>query len=140
MNPGARRAVAAASAWLLAGIFLFAGLEKWLQPGAFADAIADYRLLPGAWVNLAAVLIPAWEIAAALALLVPGWRRSGALIILGLCAVFFAAVVSALARGLDIDCGCFGPLARRADWMTLLLDLALGACALYLAKPSRGGT
>jgi hypothetical protein len=48
--------------------------------------------------------------------------------------VLIAAIGWALARGLTINCGCFGaaPASRGAMWTDLGRDLALGAAALWL--------
>lgn len=92
---------------LLAGLFIAAGLPKLFAPQDFALVVFRYHLLPNDLVNAAALLLPWLELCAALALLWPAWRRTGALWLAGLLAMSTAAIVISLARGLDIDCGCF---------------------------------
>ena len=105
-------------------IFIWAGVEKIMQPTAFAQAIAAYKILPNAWVPLMAGVLPWVEVWAALALLWPRFRSAGALIVAGLSLVFAVAVTSAMVRGLDITCGCFGLSSGKVGWKTLLLDVA----------------
>lgn len=98
-------------AWLarlvLAGVFLAAAAPKLLDPAAFAASIANFRVFPDAIVNAIATIIPALELCGALALLTP-WRRGGALLLGTLLVGFTALLALSLARGLDLDCGCFG--------------------------------
>ena len=66
----------------------------------------------------------------------------GALAIALISVVFFSALLSALARGLTLDCGCFGVGApsRQKMWLELALDvvLACGALLIYL-RSTKGG-
>ena len=129
-----------AAAFLLAAVFLLAAAPKLGDPDTFAGALARYRLLPDTWVNLFAVWLPCLEVAAAVALLLPGWRRAGAGWMALLLVAFTAAMLAAMARGLQIACGCF-TLATDADpigpW-NFARNLALLAVALWLARrPSR---
>jgi hypothetical protein len=45
-------------------------------------------------------------------------------------AVFTAAAAAALARGIDISCGCFGGESGRVDAVTIVRDLVLLAAAV----------
>ncbi len=108
----------------LGGLFLYAALLKIGDPAAFAKDIANYRLLPESWATAAAYLIPCLEVVVALGLITGIWLRGAALWASGLMLVFIAALVVNLARGLDIDCGCFG--SGESDPVTALYrDLAL---------------
>lgn len=93
---------------LLSAVFLSAGITKALDPAAFALAIERYRLLPWPICAALALYLPWLEMLAALGV---WWRSSrvGAYLLLaGLSVLFFGALASALLRGLDISCGCFG--------------------------------
>lgn len=114
--------------WLLGGVFIYAGLLKTNDSQAFADNIAAYQLLPELLINPIALSLPVFEILSGL-LLIAGWqRRLGTLAILVLTIVFALFITSALARGLRIDCGCFGsstiPLHLQL-WFALARDLLL---------------
>jgi uncharacterized membrane protein YphA (DoxX/SURF4 family) len=93
---------------LLGGIFLYAGAGKALDVQAFAGQVAAYRLLPEAGSVVVAVTLPYVEIVAGALLLLRTRVRAAALLLLALTIVFAAVLVSAIARGLDLDCGCFG--------------------------------
>lgn len=112
MSPGtAATSTRDALAWLarlvLAGVFLVAAAPKLADPTGFAAAIGNYRAFPDALVNLIATVVPALELVGALALLTP-WRRGGALLLAGLLLGFTVLLAVSLARGIDLDCGCFG--------------------------------
>lgn len=102
------RIIASLALLIVAGVLLYAGVSKIGDPAAFALAIEHYRIVPRAPAVLAALYLPWLEIGCACALFVRS-LRGGALAILTVCAaVFTAAIISALVRGLDISCGCFG--------------------------------
>jgi putative oxidoreductase len=88
---------------------------------AFAESVANYRIVPPALVPAAAAAVVGIEITAALL------------------AVFTAGLSSALARGIDLACGCFGGSAP-ATWWTVLRDLVMLALAVLVAVTARGRT
>lgn len=89
------------------GIFIYASLDKLAHPGAFAAAIDNYRMVPYSLLHPMAHLLPVLEMLMGLALVLGFLRRGAALIAALLTLVFIVAITSALARGLDISCGCF---------------------------------
>ena len=92
----------------LAGVFLAAAAPKIADPLAFATAIANYRVFPDGLLHVIATVVPALELVGALAVLT-GWRlRGGAMLLGGLLLAFTVLLAASLARGLDLDCGCFG--------------------------------
>ena len=96
---------------LLGLLLVVAGLAKIGAPQAFAGQIENFDALPIGWENLFAVTLPWVEVVAGLALGLGVQARSAAWLALGLLLVFDAAIVQAMARGLNIDCGCFGTAA-----------------------------
>lgn len=96
---------------IVAGSFLFAGILKAWHPGQFQIDIERYRLVPGWLAWAAAAWLPYLEILAASALLLRRTAVPGRAIIAGLLVVFVAALISAWARGLNVNCGCFGGAA-----------------------------
>jgi uncharacterized membrane protein YphA (DoxX/SURF4 family) len=116
-------------------VFVVASLDKIAHPLAFAASISHYRLVPHELVNAMAICLPWIEIVCGAALCLGLGVRANALVACALLAVFIAAIVSALARGLDINCGCFStdPGAQRMTRWTLAWDviwLAMGVHAL----------
>jgi uncharacterized membrane protein YphA (DoxX/SURF4 family) len=92
----------------LGGVFVVAGVLKLPDPAAAVRAARAYRLLPEALVQPVAFGLPMVEIVVGLALLAGVFVRTAALASAVLLVVFLVAVGSAWARGLQIDCGCFG--------------------------------
>jgi putative oxidoreductase len=122
----------------LAAVFVYAGAEKMRDMLQFADSIAAFRILPSALINLLALALPPFEIACGILLLWPPTRRLGALAIALLSMMFFAALSSALLRGLTLDCGCLGSGApsRLMMWLELAFNVVfiLGALFVYLGQ------
>ncbi|MBI3928561.1 MAG: DoxX family membrane protein [Armatimonadetes bacterium] len=129
--------IALACRLLLGAAFVYASLDKIVDPGAFADVVLGYQLLHPKLVTLVAVVLPWIELLAGGLLLIGFLSESCALILGGLSVVFGLAVSSALARGLDIQCGCFS-VASGSDpvaWSHLVLDgllLLLSSAVLKL--------
>jgi uncharacterized membrane protein YphA (DoxX/SURF4 family) len=119
---------------LVGGVFVSAGLFKIADPANFALAVGNYRLAPHALNNLIAILLPWIEVLAGLLVLTGIWLRSAALVIASLTAMFIFAIVSALLRGLNIECGCFGTVGgRHIGLFSLVIDTTLFALATLLA-------
>jgi len=124
----------------LAGVYLYAAWPKIIDPAGFARSIFNYQLLPDAAINPLAIFLPWLELFAAVALLVAPPLRRGALWLIGaMTVVFIGAIASAVARGIDIDCGCFSTTGQgmKAGWLHLLLDVALLAACIIHARLDR---
>ena len=100
---------------LLGGLFVWASLPKIWQPGLFARSLANYHLIPLVLLHPAAIILPWVEGVCGLALLVPRTSRAANLIIGTLLLVFTLAIISAIWRGLDFNCGCFSQTAGTAN-------------------------
>jgi putative oxidoreductase len=117
---------------LLAAVFIYAGANKALDPVQFAEAIDRYRVVPWPFAAGMALYLPWLEIVAGVATFW-GRLRLGALgIIGGLAWVFVAAIASALVRGLDITCGCFGNGEGTSLAFSLVRSLVLAGLGTYL--------
>jgi uncharacterized membrane protein YphA (DoxX/SURF4 family) len=92
----------------LAAVFLVSGVLKAIDPDATYVAVRAYDLLPKLGVALVAGLLPWLEIAIGLLLLAGIATRAVAVVSAVLLLGFMAGVAQARARGLSIDCGCFG--------------------------------
>lgn len=88
-------------------LFIYASLDKIANPGLFAKAISNYRLLPLPLLHISAIILPWLEFITGLALLSNRYPRSANLLIGSMTVVFTVAIISAMARGLDFNCGCF---------------------------------
>ena len=92
----------------LAAVFLVSGVLKAIDPDGTYVAVRAYDVLPKAAVAVVAGVLPWLEIALGLLLLAGLATRAVAIAGAGLLLVFVAGVTQAWARGLSIDCGCFG--------------------------------
>jgi uncharacterized membrane protein YphA (DoxX/SURF4 family) len=92
----------------LAAVFLVSGVLKAIDPDGTYVAVRAYDVLPKAAVAVVAGVLPWLEIALGLLLLAGLATRAVAVAGAGLLLVFVAGVTQAWARGLSIDCGCFG--------------------------------
>jgi uncharacterized membrane protein YphA (DoxX/SURF4 family) len=119
----------------LAFVFLFACIHKIIDPGSFALDIATYQILPLSLINPMAIVLPWIELVAGALLLVGFRTRAAALLISGMMALFTMAIAIALAKGLDMSCGCFASQGATEDpisWRTIVRDLAWFLLSLYI--------
>ena len=118
----------------LGGVFVYAAWTKLSQPWElFAMGVDSYQVLPLKWVELVARTLPWLELAVG-ALLIVGWcmRLAGSVTSV-LLIVFFTLMVRAYAKGMEINCGCFGP-GEMVSWRTLLRDGSLLAGSLLVTS------
>lgn len=116
----------------LAALFVWTGLLKLQAPDATQMAVFQYKLVSWETADVLATLIPMLELSAAFGLLIPRLRLGGISLCIGLLLVFCGALASALARNLDISCGCFGTTDAHVPAIRRLFEdvLLLGLCYL----------
>jgi putative oxidoreductase len=129
--------------FVVAIVFIYAGVIKVWDPIGFANDIDNYKVLPWAVGVRLAFYLPWLEIFCGLALITRHLYRGGLSILTALVSVFIVASIVAKARGLDITCGCFGHASKNWNFTThLALDLVLVAALLFLfvrsSSSSRG--
>jgi len=93
---------------VVGGVFLFAGLAKISNPDTMSRAVRAYRILPEALIHPFAYCLPFVEIFAAVLLLLGIGVRLCAVLTGGMLLMFVVGICSVWARGIQIDCGCFG--------------------------------
>lgn len=92
---------------LLGIIFIYSSIGKLFNPADFAKAILRYDFLPVYLVNLLAIFLPWLEFVVGLLLVIGIYKKASALLTGASLVMFLIALISAVARGLDISCGCF---------------------------------
>ena len=118
---------------VVGGVFIVAGALKIQQPATLAADIGNYRLVPHEAINLLAIVLPWIEVVAGSLLALGTWKRASATVIAVMLIVFLVAIGQALARGLDVRCGCFGTVeARKVSVLAVGEDVALLAMAAWL--------
>jgi len=127
---------------LLGGVLLVAGGLKVTKPTESANATAAYKILPTDLAHLFGYALPWIEVAVGMLLILGIMVRYSAIFSGIIMIVFIAAIASVWARGLLIDCGCFGgggeidpslkSQVHRAYFTEIMRDLGLALTALYL--------
>ncbi|HEY3007770.1 MAG TPA: MauE/DoxX family redox-associated membrane protein [Micromonosporaceae bacterium] len=92
----------------LAAVWLVAGAAKVTDLAGSGRAVNAYRLMPYDVARVVGAALPFVELALGVLLLIGLATRLAAGVSAGLLVVFIAGISSAWARGLAIDCGCFG--------------------------------
>lgn len=142
--PTSRLRRAAESPWLalafrlyIGGLFIYASVYKINFPAEFAGSIASYELVPDWAVGVMAVVMPWMELLCGV-LTVAGIRPKAAILVLmGFMALFTAAVLVTLLRGVPIGCGCFHSMEDPISWFTLLRDLTWLAMTVHVYRYDR---
>lgn len=118
---------------ILGFVFIFASIEKIADPSAFSDSIYNYRILPMFSINFFALFIPWLEVISGLLLILGIKQRENSLLINALLALFIILILSALIRGLDIECGCFGTArAEMVGIQKIIENLVLLTLGLHI--------
>lgn len=126
------------------GVLLVAGALKVRDPLGSVLAVRAYEVLPGPLETLVGRGLPWLEIALGLLLILGLGTRAMAWASAGLLAVFVVGIAQAWARGLSIDCGCFGgggavdPAGKAWRYISeILRDTALIGLALLVVRHPR---
>jgi len=153
--------------FVLAGIFIFAGLSKILDldrliadlqrlqfasaladlrnlspasPAEFASGIDNFKILPWPISVALAFYLPWLEIFCALALVFRFLYRGALAILSASIVVFTLATIAAKVRGLDITCGCFGHASQHWSFPAHLatnLAILAGLVVLWFGAAAR---
>ncbi len=119
------RFVSAISAMIVAGVLLYSGLVHAWQPYFFTYSIAAYQIVPAQLAGVVGIFIPYLQIVLALCIAFRKAEKVALWIAGGLFATYALAQASVLARGLEIDCGCFGFVASQVNGFSILMPIAL---------------
>lgn len=137
----AARWVSTGARLVLGGVLVVAGALKAIDPQSSVAAVDAYELLPAPVATVVGWGLPFAEIALGSLLLAGIATRVVAAATAVLLVIFIIAVASAAARGLSIDCGCFGgggqvPPGETAYGTELVRDAGLLLLAAWLVwKP-----
>jgi len=128
---------------VLGGVLIAAGALKAGNPAHAAMAVRAYQVLPVTLSNILGYALPWAEMGVGLALVIGVAVKGSAIIGGGLMLLFILAISQAWARGLSIDCGCFGGGGAVAPGHTayvqeILRDTGLTALAVYLFRYPHG--
>lgn len=125
---------------VLGGVWIVAGALKVVDLDASVRAVRAYRLLPEIVAQFVGAGLPMVEIVLGVLLVVGFGVRVAAVASAVLMTAFVIGIASVWARGLQIDCGCFGsggrlaPGAKPTYGWELTRDLGLLALAAFLVR------
>jgi len=124
---------------VLGGVLLVAGYLKAFSPDKSQMAVRAYEVLPIPIANFLGITLPWLEIGAGILLILGFAVRYVSIFGTTLMLIFVIAIAQAWARGLSIDCGCFGGGGTVAPGETkylseILRDLGLAAIGIYLIR------
>jgi hypothetical protein len=128
--------------FVLAGIFIYAGVLKAFDPVQFASDIDNYKILPWPVSVALAFYLPWLEIFSALGLVFRFLYRGALSILSASIVVFTLATIAANVRGLDITCGCFGHASQHWSFPAHLatnLAILVALLALFFAHARKRG-
>ena len=124
---------------ILGGVLFTAGYLKVGTPDKSQMAVRAYEMLPISVANFLGLVLPPIEIVIGALLIVGALTRVMAALGGFTMIVFIIAIAQAWARGLNIDCGCFGgggavEPGETKYFQEILRDLGLAFLAVYLIR------
>ena len=119
------------------GVWIYAGALKLPDPAQSVQAVRAYQLLPSSFASPVGQLLPILEVVVGTLLVVGLLTRGAAAVSALLFVAFIIAIASVWARGIEIDCGCFGgggydPNASEKYPWEIARDAALLAASVWL--------
>lgn len=124
---------------ILGGVLFAAGWLKLFTPAKSQMAVRAYEVLPISIANFLGIALPWLEVGLGVLLILGIAVRISAIFGGGLMVLFIAAISQAWARGLSIDCGCFGgggtvDPSETKYLSEILRDTGLALLGLYLFR------
>lgn len=114
-------------------VWIFAGVAKITDLPHFHDQVEKYKLLPHALDAPFAYTLPFVEVLVGIYLAVGLLTRLAAAAGCILMLLFLIALTQAWARGLSLDCGCFGTLVQeKVGFWAIVRDTALAIPSLVM--------
>jgi uncharacterized membrane protein YphA (DoxX/SURF4 family) len=131
---------------ILGGVLLVAGALKVTDPYSSATSVRAYQILPVDLANLLGFILPFAEVAIGIFLILGIWVRLNAIAGGALMIMFIIAIGQAWARGISLDCGCFGKgglldTDELPVWnytLEIARDIVLAAFAGYIYRFPQG--
>ena len=131
---------------ILGGVLLVAGALKVTDPYSSATSVRAYQILPVDLANFLGFVLPFAEVVIGIFLIVGIWVRLNAIAGGALMVMFIIAIGQAWARGISLDCGCFGKGGLLDSdelpvWnytLEIARDIVLAAFAIYIYRFPQG--
>ena len=107
---------------IVGGFFIWAGALKVVDPLDFTRNISNYQIFSEGISFFLAIILPWIEIVCGFFLITGIFRQASAFLISFFLLLFILLVLVTIARGINIDCGCFGSLSRSVDFKLVFVD------------------
>ncbi len=119
---------------LLGGILVYSGVEHLVNPYIFLRSITNYAILPAAACYWAAYFLPFIQLIVGTCLVFGLFEFASTTTSFVLFSTFFIAQTTALVRGLNIDCGCFGSNSSPITATSVAFVFALCVASAVLVR------
>lgn len=117
----------------LGGMFITVAVTKIPNPEKFANEIGNYNILPDLFLNLSALILPWVELSTGFLLIFGHKIKESSAIITVLLFTFTIAILSAMFRGLDINCGCYSEISqKKVGWEKIFENIGLIILSIYV--------
>ncbi|MEP9364147.1 MauE/DoxX family redox-associated membrane protein [Nocardioides sp. CN2-186] len=122
---------------VVGGVWIWASALKITDPAQSVAAVRAYQLLPSSLISPVGQLLPVIEMVVGVTLVLGLLTRGSAVVSSLLFVAFIIGISSVWARGITIDCGCFGgggvdpDAASKYPW-EIARDVALLGASIYL--------
>jgi len=130
------RSIADLFAMIVAVSLLFTGLIHAAQPYYYVHAIANYRILSAEASGLVGLYLPYLQLVLAFCICFRIAEKASLATAAMVFLVFAVAQATVLARGINVDCGCFGFVAHPVSPTSLAVPVLL-CCAATIAALAR---
>jgi Methylamine utilisation protein MauE len=129
---------------ILSGAFVSAGVLKIPDPASFRKAVEGFQFLPAGLVPPFSWWIPWLELFLGIFYWLRCFRLASLYGMMFLLGAFCLLLLYAAARGIEIDCGCFGASAGTASLEQNLLRnfflMGAGSCLIFRTAKERSRT
>ena len=134
-NTKATSIVSAVCRFGLAALWFYSGIVKFLDPVGTQKSVEAYELFPTDFAQFIGTVLPLVEIALGILFLLGIFLRPVSVLSGVMFVAFAVGIASAWARGLTIDCGCFGIGGQNPDvtWATYFWGIAKNVLFLAMA-------
>lgn len=113
-------------------VFLYAGVGKIVEPNSFAKEILNYKLIGEELSRIIAIFLPWLEVIIGIFLIFGIRLKTTSFISSVLLIGFTLGVLSAMLRGLNINCGCFAYHIEYVGWKKILENSLFIIMSIYV--------
>jgi len=115
-------------------ILIYAGYAKLDHVNVVAENLMLLQILPWGAINILAMWLLCFEIFAGILLIAGIWLRALTSLIIGFCVLCLGLIVFAIARNLNMHCGCFvaSPTGDARNWVSLWKEVLVLLSFIWL--------